>query len=52
MLVEEAINKNGEEIFAEVIKENESAAKFFLANHFEVIKDDSENNQFIFKLNK
>jgi len=49
MLIKEVINTKDKEIFTEVLKENETAIKFVQENGFEVLKNDLENNQFIFK---
>ena len=52
MLINEAIGNKNEDIFAEIVKENEIALKFFLANQLKIIEDDKENNQFILELIK
>jgi ribosomal protein S18 acetylase RimI-like enzyme len=52
MLLKEAVGNKDENIFTEVINENQVALRFFLANKFQIIKEDKENNQFILKLQK
>lgn len=52
VLIEESIGNRNEEIFAEVLEENEIALKFFLSNKFQIIKNDKENHQYVLKLKK